>query len=124
MKKLLARLPKFTKHSKFYLLFAFMTPALLMLVKNNNAVFNNVNSRRVQTAVNSVGEIFHQRLMSEELAPEVTEAIRVALVQFPDTQATEAITFKLAGNTKLFYEVMLAAWAAFCSSMILSSLSL
>lgn len=90
-----------------------MVQATLSLVRNNYAVFNNIDSRRAQTAINTVGSVLHKRMNAEGISPTAEVAIENALESFPEKQSNESTAFSMSGNIKLFYEVMCSAFRAF-----------
>lgn len=90
--------------------------ATVELVRDNAALFNSVDPRNAESAVNTVAKILNERLQRGSLSAASEALVNDALEEFPEKRERET-SFKMAGNIKLFYDAVSAAWEAACSNM-------
>lgn len=86
---------------------------MISMVRNNSAVFNNLDPRVADAACRGAIKKLHTRMAKEGLSDEAELNIYASLEGFPKRKANESVNFKLAGNVKTFYSVMCDAWRAY-----------
>lgn len=86
---------------------------MISMVRNNTAVFNNLDARVADAACRGAIKKLHARMASEGLSDETEQNVYTLLNSFPNKKSNETVGFKLAGNVKIFYRVMCDAWRAY-----------